>query len=136
MAENNPRSELTPSQQGAIVALLQEPTIRKAAESAGVKERTLYTWLKLPPFRAAYGAARRDVTEHAIAQLQRASSAAANVLVNVMLSAKTPAAVRASTARTVLEFAVKAVELDDLQQQLVALAARLAAVETTHATKA
>jgi hypothetical protein len=41
----------------------------KAAEAAGVSDRTLRTWLGKPAFVAAYREARRQVVEHAVARL-------------------------------------------------------------------
>ena len=39
-------SSLEPRQERAIIALLNEPTIAKAADAAGVGERTLHRWLE------------------------------------------------------------------------------------------
>ena len=37
--------ELTPKEHNAILALLEHPSIRKAAEAAGIGEATLFRWL-------------------------------------------------------------------------------------------
>ena len=37
--------ELPPAQAKAVLALISHPTIRQAAEVAGVSERTLHRWL-------------------------------------------------------------------------------------------
>ena len=52
---------LKPSQARAVVALLREPTVAKAARHVGVNERTLRRWLADPGFRAALDDARREV---------------------------------------------------------------------------
>src|SRR5882672_6802375 len=41
---------LSSSQEAAIIALLNEPTIPKAAEAARVSKRNLYRWLSEPTF--------------------------------------------------------------------------------------
>lgn len=126
MADARPDDKLTPSQYRALAELLVQPSIRKAAEASGVKERTLYTWLKQPDFAEAYRLARREATQQAIARLQQISGHAVMVLYSLMTSST--AAVKLGAVRTVLEFAIKAVEIEDL-------AARLEALEKAYAAK-
>lgn len=127
MADDTPPDDFNLRQHHALAALIAEPTIRKAAAAAEVPERTLYTWLKEPAFRAAYAAMRREAVGQAVARLQGFTSDAAGALQEVLSDKKAPAAVRVQAARVVLEFAIKAVELDDLQQRLDALEAAYAA---------
>ena len=58
--------QLTAKQDEAILALLNEPSIRKAAESIGVDHKTLYRWLEQPLFGDAYRKARRETFSQAI----------------------------------------------------------------------
>jgi hypothetical protein len=46
-----------------IAALLTERTYAAAAAQVGVSEATVYRWIKLPAFRAAYRQARRELKE-------------------------------------------------------------------------
>ncbi len=117
--------QLTPRQHKTIAALLSEPTIEKAAAKVGVGERTLHTWLSESAFADAYRTARREAVSQAIARLQQVSTHAVTVLVNVMASTETPAATRVAAARTVLETAIKAVELEDLAARLDILEQRM-----------
>ena len=55
----NSTDGLTPKQEQAIVALLNEPTVTRAARALGVNDRTLYRWLDDPTFSGAYRRARR-----------------------------------------------------------------------------
>ena len=112
----------------AISALLSEGTIRKAAEVSGVPERTLYKWLKQAAFAAAYREARREATQAAISLGQQYSSAVMRELLRLASGARSEA-VRLGACRAVLEFAVKAVELEDLS-------VRLDALEQAYAAKA
>ena len=114
-------AELTPKQHKTISALLTEPTVGAAADKAGVGERTLYTWLSDPAFRTVYLAARREAVNQAVAQLQRISSEAVAVLQQVMSDESKPASARITAARSVLEYSLKAVELEELEQRLAAL---------------
>lgn len=117
MADDPITDKLTVRQSNALFALLSEPTISKAATMAEVPERTLRAWLHKPAFEAAYRAARRDAMQQAIGRLQQFSGAAAGTLVALM-AAPQPAMVRLGAARAVLEFAIKAVEIEDLRDEL------------------
>ncbi len=112
---------VTPKQEKAITALLAQPTIAAAARAAGVNPATIYRWLAKPAFEVAYRTARREAVGQAIARLQQVSRHAVTVLVNVMASKETPPATRVAAAKTVLETAIKAVELEDLAARLAAL---------------
>jgi DNA-binding MurR/RpiR family transcriptional regulator len=100
----------------AIAALLTEPTISQAAEKAGVSESTLLRWLADPPFQAGYRAARLQVVEQAVSQLQQTTSEAVTTL-RRNLTCGVPAA-EISAAKAVLDFAVKGVELVDLAERI------------------
>src|SRR5215467_4883305 len=59
--------KLTPKQEKAIFALLEEPTLKKAAATAGVNPTTLWRWLKTTDFRQAYMLARWKAVQQGIA---------------------------------------------------------------------
>jgi hypothetical protein len=119
MADPQPGDKLTPAQHRAISELLLQPGVRKAAEVANVKERTLYAWLKNDDFQAAYREARREATQQAIARLQSASSAAVSVLCQLMANG-TPS-VKLGAARTILEMAIETLKIEDLAARVAAL---------------
>ena len=101
-------------QDTAIGALLSRPTISAAAESVGIGESTLRRWLKDRDFLAAYRAARREAVSQAVGHLQGACSVAVVALTDISQDVNCPASARVSAARTVLELALKGVELEDL----------------------
>jgi len=103
----------------AIASLLTEPTIATAATKAGVSESTLLRWLQEPGFKAQFRAARRSVVESAVARLQQAATQAVDALTR-NLTCGTPA-VEVGAARSVLDQAIKAVELVDLAERVEAL---------------
>lgn len=110
----------------AIVALLAEPTIGKAAVAAGVSESTLYNWLEDPSFQARYRDARRQVLEQAVSQLQRAAGQAVTVLVEIAEDGAAPQAARVSAAKTILDQAFRGLELLDLAAEVAELKRRQA----------
>jgi hypothetical protein len=55
-------SGLTPTQEKLIDALLQYPTIKAAADSVGIHERTARNYLHEPAFSSAYALAKQEMT--------------------------------------------------------------------------
>jgi hypothetical protein len=113
---------LTPRQEQSITALLVQGSLQAAAEASGVHEKTLRRWLRDDAvFQMAYREARRAVVQQAIVQVQRATGEAVETLRAVMQDSEAPASAKVSAAKTILETAVKAVELEDLEARIVAL---------------
>jgi hypothetical protein len=69
-------------------------------------------------FQAAYREARRQIVQQAIVQVQQATGVAVETLQQVMADGAVPASARISAAKAVLETAIKAVELEDLEQRI------------------
>src|SRR5262245_61430787 len=101
-------------QERAILALVSEPTVRKAAEAAGIREPTMYRWMKEPEFAKAYREARRESFRHAIAMTQRYAPAAIQTLMKVMQDPQAAHSAKVSAAGLLLKFSRESIELDDL----------------------
>jgi DNA-binding MurR/RpiR family transcriptional regulator len=121
--------KLTAKQELALIALLDCGEIKKAAATAGVNEATLWRWLQLSDFQSRYRAARRQLVETAIAQLQSDCTVAARVLREVAEDREAPASSRVAAARTILEQSIGAIELMDLQERVEMLEKSLPATE-------
>jgi hypothetical protein len=111
--------KLTRKQEQAIAALLSEATVMAAAEKAGVAEVTLHRWLKQEEFLSAYRAARREVVEKAVAQMQQSSWAASTTLIRLLGSGSD--SVRLRAAQTILDQANRGLEMLDFEERLAAL---------------
>ncbi|MBX3363141.1 MAG: hypothetical protein KF866_00115 [Phycisphaeraceae bacterium] len=111
-------AELKPSQQRAILALLQEPSIAKAARAARVGNRTLHSWLDDPKFVTAFRRAKRHVFEQAISLTHRYTALAVNTLAKVMVDPAAPYAPRVTAAAAILRFSRDTIELEDLQERV------------------
>ena len=98
----------------ALSALLTEPTIQQAAKVAGIGEATLWRWLKDKDFVEAYREVKREAVGQAITKLQQASGEAVETLRSVMNDIASPANTRVSAAKSIIEMALKAVELEDV----------------------
>src|SRR5262245_58621371 len=108
----------------AISALLSASSVEEAAQQAGIGGRTLHRWLREDEkFQQAYRVARREVVKQAQAQLQRATGQAVATLLAVMDDPLAMPSAKVSAAKTVLDFALRAVEIDDLEARVVALEA-------------
>jgi hypothetical protein len=110
--------KLTPKQERALVALLDCGETKRAAEVAKVGEVTLWRWLQSPEFQSRYRAARRQLVETAIAQLQSDCTIAVRVLREVAEDREAPASSRVAAAKTIIEQSVSAIELTDLQERI------------------
>jgi hypothetical protein len=117
----NSTDGLTPKQEQAIVALLNEPTVTRAAKSLGVNDRTLYRWMDEPAFSRAYRKARREAFGQAIALTQRYAPAAVHTLATIMSDEKAPHTARVNAATAILRFTRESIELDDLAARVEAL---------------
>lgn len=107
-------SRLTPIQERAIVALLSNANTRTAAKAVGVDEATLWRWLQDQEFHAAYMAVRRESVSLSIARLQQSSTEAVNTLRAVAKDKQAPASARVMAAKAIIEYSIKAVEIEDL----------------------
>jgi hypothetical protein len=116
---------LTPRQEQSITALLVQGSLQAAAAASGINEKMLRRWLREDAaFQMAYRDARRQVVQQAIVQVQQATGEAVETLRKVMQAADAPASAKVSAAKTILETAVKAVEVEDLEARIAALEAQ------------
>src|SRR2546423_15496705 len=122
----NPISITTNRQEKAIIALLNQPTMKEAEEAAGVHEVTLWRWLQQPEFRKSYMEARRLAVQRAIARIQAVTTEAVETLREVMNDQSSKGSERIAAAKAILDYALKGIELEDHEQRLSELEAKLA----------
>lgn len=114
-------TELTAKQQRAIAALVAEPTTHAAAQKSGVSETTLWRWLQEEDFSEAYQAAKSQLLESTLVALQSASVEAVITLKEVMTDTTAQPSARVSAARAVLDTALKAREVLEVEERLAYL---------------
>jgi hypothetical protein len=112
-----------------IVALLEHPTLDKAAAALGISDVTLWRCLKKPEFAEAFRKARREAFSQSIARLQHASNAAVGTLLRVMTDREAPAASRVRAADVVLQTALRGMEIEDIDVRVTELEKAAAAVK-------
>jgi hypothetical protein len=113
--------KLSRKQEALISALLTAPRLADAAQTAGIGEVTAWRWLKDVTFQAAYREARRAVVQHAITQVQQATGEAVETLRRVMQDPEAPASAKVSAAKNILDTAIRAVEIEDLEARITTL---------------
>lgn len=112
---------LSPAQHQAVVALLERPTVKEAAEAAGVHKATVYRWLQEEGFQAAYRQARREAVSRATARLQQITMEAVEALREIVGDPSQQGASRVGAARCILDYAAKMTELEDFEARLARL---------------
>ena len=103
------------------MALLENPTLEKAAQAAGVSKATLWRALQKPEFLQAYRAARREAFSQSVARLQHASSAAVGTLLRIMTDREASSSSRVRAADVVLQTALRGMEMEELEARVAQL---------------
>lgn len=111
-------NKLSRKKEQAIIALLEAPTVKEAAEMVKINPATLYKWMALPEFKEAYREARHRAMGEAIARLQQASSEAVDTLRDVMGDQEATPASRVTAARAVLELGMRGTEIEVIEVRL------------------
>ena len=111
--------KLSDAQQRAIGALLTTRTIKDAAQSARVGRTTLFRWLREDEdFRRCLQAARRNALGQATARLQRMAVNSVDSLQQIIADDKSSTASRVSGIRATLDYAYRAIELEEIEERL------------------
>src|SRR5262245_14719972 len=95
---------LTPRQEQAILALINEATVAKAAAATGIPERTLYHWLNEPKFNRAHRETRRQSFTQAVGLANYYAAMATQTLAKVMVDPQAPHHARVTAATNLLRF--------------------------------
>jgi hypothetical protein len=117
MSSNAP-DNLSPKQEEAIVALLNCPTVKKAAEQVDINERTLHRWMDEDDFSRAWRKARRQAFSHAISLTQQYAPMAVATLTRIANDQNAPHSARVSASTALLKFSRESIELDELAERV------------------
>ena len=121
MAEN---SALSRRQTRFVAELLGAKTVEGAARAAGIAPRTAWRYLENDAVKTALSRRQDGLLGHAARRLATETSAALDVLHDVMAT-EPKAAPRVSAARAVVDGALKLTELVELTERVAAVEARL-----------
>ena len=112
---------LNARQERFLSALLTENSTSAAAKHANCATRTAHLWLKQPEFQAAYRQARRDGVARATSRLQAVSVDAVDALRSIVGNTEAPAYARVAAARVILDSALRAQEIEELDARIETL---------------
>ena len=102
----------------AILALLSEKSLGKAATKCGVNEKTLRRWLKYDEaFHTAYAEARQATFEAGMGRIQALAARAVDTLEDLLDAEKYPS-VRLGAARTVAEIGIHQNDAETILRKL------------------
>ncbi len=105
----------------AIAALLTEPTIAKAATTAGVSMSTLMRWQREPKFKQELQETKRQYLASAVGELEATSTLAVRTLRRVLESPASSHMELIAAARAVLEFTERYSVAESLNERVTAL---------------
>jgi hypothetical protein len=107
-----------PQKQDAFIrAMLTHPSVESAAHAVNISRATAWRWLKLPDIVQRLREVRKEAWSRAMGQLQEAGPEAVEALRKILRDAEGESA-RVSAARTLLELALRSVELQDVEERI------------------
>jgi hypothetical protein len=113
MANRN-HSKKSRQRERLILALLQQPSLEKAAAAVGISSVTAWRITKTPQFQEEYRRARSEAYAQTLARLQHAGPAAVSTLMKVMIDAGASDANKVRAANDVLHRGIQAWGLEEL----------------------
>jgi len=121
--EASPEKGLTPKHLKAIAAILEQPSMEKAAAKAGIGRATLYRWLEIPAFQLELERGQRAVFAGALARLQGAARLAVERMIDALDSKNLTE--RRLAASQILELCFKGQEVGEFSARLSELEEKL-----------
>ncbi|MBA2679590.1 MAG: hypothetical protein H0U76_14485 [Ktedonobacteraceae bacterium] len=113
-AAKSGNDDLSDTQEKFLAALFEQVTIRDAAASAGIAERTARFYMSQPAFQAAYDQARRELTTEIRASLFALAGKATTGLHKLIDDPLTPHAVQLKAYLSVIERVVPSAEAGEV----------------------
>jgi hypothetical protein len=114
-------SKFSRKMEEAVAALVAYRNVEEAARAVNLGAQTLYRWMKIPEFQAAYREARRAVVGQATGRLQQASGAAVAILLNVMRDSGAAQSARLKAADRVLSYIKGTSRIEEIGVRLLAV---------------
>lgn len=123
------KKRLSQKQLAAITALMEQDSIRSAANACGVCEATMHAYLKDGNFLAALREANDKVMTGVISRLTGMGKDALNTLTAEMVDQEAKSSERTAAAKATLDFLFKAYDVAVTQRRLEDLEAKLEHLE-------
>lgn len=110
------KRELTSKQRKAIKYILENNSIEEAAREAKISRGSIYNWLKDEHFKERLERERTILFEEGLNALKGATTKAAKTLIELLESSDRNA--RRLAAKEIISFAIKAVEIKELEERV------------------
>ena len=104
-----------------ISALLNEPTVQKAAEKCKLSERQIFERMKQPSFRQEYNRAKQQILESATNALQSRLTAATETAIQIMQDAENAPQTRLNACNLIFNQCQKLTETIDILDRIETL---------------
>ena len=104
-----------------IAALLNEPTVSKAAEKCGLSQRQIYERMKTKNFKEEYHQAKRSILEAVTNGLQTRLTAATETAVQIMQDAENAPQTRLNACSLIFNQCQKLTETVDIVNRIESL---------------
>lgn len=104
-----------------IAALLNEPTVSKAAEKCKLSERQIFERMKQPSFRQEYNRAKRQILESATNALQARLTAATETTIEIMQNKENSPQIRLNACNLIFNQCQKLTETVDILDRIETL---------------
>jgi DNA-binding transcriptional MerR regulator len=130
MSQNHQSPEkntLAPKQEKLIAELVAGKSIRDAAKSIAVDERTVYRWQKQTTFQKEYNEQKTRAYNEKLDTLRSGIAVALKTLLTHMTSADTRPYVQVAAASKWLDMAVEIHKMQELEARIVELEEKLKA---------
>jgi len=111
--------QLTSKQERALLLTLEGKTTRDIAQSLGMSERTVYQWTLNPEFQKQLREEKNKIREAALDRLKQLVGKAVERLEGLLASESDSVKLRACVA--ILDYTLKAKELEEVEERLTAL---------------
>ncbi len=110
------KKNLTHKQRKAIKYILENNTIEEASRKADISRSSIFNWLKDAHFKESLERERRILFEEGLNALKGAATKAATTLIELLESSDRNA--RRLAAKEIINFAIKAVEIKELEERV------------------
>lgn len=115
----NPKKRLT--DESIVSALIENGSIKAAADRLGCTVRTLYERMKKQEFKDLYAQAKAEILKTATAKLQGNLAGAVDTLSEIMNDEETAKQTRVNCAVSILQYGARYTETTDILERLEAL---------------
>ncbi len=109
---------LTTEQTQAIIALINNKTIREASQESGIAESNIYRWLRQDNFKEALSKSRKEVMRQAVTLAQKGFTDAFKTLEDIHQDKEAPTTARVTAARAICEMGWKAYEQEEIIERI------------------